>query len=166
MAMNFLKTLREHLRPETVYAHCDIPCGIYDPHLAQVSAHTVVRMMDLIHDVQTKEGSDLEKRNSLVRYVATKEESAELVKHEVRIIWGDYFKDEHLKDHPDLHTLVWKIMKQAGKCRQSIDKKAAQDLLDSVNKFSEIFWKTKGKDTQKAKAAYPTEKEILLPKLG
>jgi nickel superoxide dismutase len=105
-------------------------------------------------------------RNSFVRYVNTKEVHAERVKHEVRIIWGDYFKDEHLKVAPDLHGLVWKIMKQGGKVRQTTDKQAALDLLDSVNRFAEIFWKTKQKETHTVKAPYPTERPMMVPKLA
>jgi nickel superoxide dismutase len=159
--------LRERLRPETAYAHCDIPCGIYDPHLAQVAAHTVVRMVDLIEETLNDDSlSDTEKRNKFVRLVHVKEEHAELAKHEVRIIWGDYFKEEHLKNHPNLHALVWRIMKVAGKTRQTVDKEAATDLLNAVNEFAEIFWKTKSKAATKAKAAYPTERDIVVPNLS
>ena len=33
---------------EEAHAHCDIPCGIYDPHLAQIGALTCIRMNQLI----------------------------------------------------------------------------------------------------------------------
>src|SRR4030042_3740768 len=134
--------------PETVHAHCDIPCGIYDPHLAQIAAHTVIRMNQLIADLAHPEpGSSKEERdkylNSFSRYVAVKEEHAELCKHEVRVIWGDYFKPEHLEEHPDLNNIVWNVMKLGSKVRQSVDMQAAQDLLAEVQKFAEIFWTTK-----------------------
>jgi len=161
--LSILKSLQRWLEPETVYAHCDIPCGIYDPHEAIVAAQTCVRMTDLIAELPTKGLSDVEMRNSFVRYIGTKETHAEKAKHEVRIIWGDYFKDEHLKVAPELHALVWKIMKQGGKVRQSADKQAALDLLDSVNKFAEIFWKTKDKPTHTVEAPYPTKKPMMVP---
>lgn len=165
--MKFLRRIKAKLEPETVHAHCDIPCGIYDPHLAQVAAHTVVRMVDLIHELDGKKDmSEMEKRVNFSRYVAVKEEHGELCKNEIRIIWGDYFKDEHLEEFPDLHELVWKIMKLASKGRQTADKKAAQDLLDAVNKFAEIFWKTKGKSSKAGKSPYPTEKAMVLPQLA
>jgi nickel superoxide dismutase len=160
-----LNQIRELVRAETVYAHCDIPCGIYDPHEAIVAAQTCVRMTDLIAELPTKGLSDVEMRNSFVRYVKTKEDHAEKCKHEVRVIWGDYFKDEHLKTVPDLHNLVWKIMKQGGKVRQTADKQAALDLLDSVNKFAEAFWKTKEKTTHTVEAPYPTKRPMMLPVL-
>src|SRR3972149_2567875 len=102
--------------PETVHAHCDIPCGIYDPHLAQVAAQTVIRMNQLINDLAAPaSGSGKEEwdkyTTSLSRYIAVKEEHAELLKKEVRIIWGDYFKPEHLEKYPDLHSTVFSIMK-------------------------------------------------------
>jgi nickel superoxide dismutase len=162
--MKLFDTIRKRLQPEEVYAHCDVPCGIYDPHLAQVAAHTVVRMVDMMAETMADDKlSESEKRNKVVRLVNVKEEHAELAKHEVRIIWGDYFKEEHLKEFPDLHTLVWTIMKLGSKARQTVDTKVANDLLDNINTFAEIFWKTKGKANKKAKAPYPTEKEIVLP---
>jgi len=164
--MSLLSRVRIALRPETVYAHCDIPCGIYDPHEAQVAAHTVVRMMDLISELPTKSGiTEADRQALMTRYVATKETHAERVKHEVRIIWGDFFKEDHLKAAPDLHATVWKIMKLGSQARQTTDKKVADSLLAEVNKFAEMFWKAKEKPTQTAKAAYPTGKELVLPKL-
>ncbi len=154
------------LRPETVYAHCDIPCGIYDPHAAQVAAHTVVRMVDLIHDLPNKKDADeTTKAQLLSRYSTTKEQHAEIVKHEIRILWGDYFKPEHAQAYPDLNGTIWSTLKAASKARQTVDKKAAEDLLASVNKIAEIFWKTKGIETGTVKAPYPTEKPLVVPRL-
>ncbi len=134
---------------ETVHAHCDIPCGIYDPALAQTAAQTVVRMNQLIDALQPPAASaskaDMDRYlHSLARYTAVKEEHAELAKREVRIIWGDYFKPEHVEKYPDLHATVWNIMKLGSKCRQEVNMQAAQDLLAAVQKFAEIFWQSKG----------------------
>jgi nickel superoxide dismutase len=163
--MSLVRSLRLRLAPEPVFAHCDIPCGIYDPHEAQVAAHTVARMNDLIAELPTKGLSDAEQRNAFTRYVSVKETHAEKVKHEVRIIWADYFKDEHLQKFPELNNLVFKIMKQAGKCKQSTDKKASEELLAEVNQFAEIFWKTKDKQTQTVTAPYPTARPMVVPRL-
>lgn len=162
LAATLAQRILNAFRPEVVHAHCDVPCGIYDPHEAIVAAQTCVRMMDLIGELPMT-AADPETRNKFVRYVNTKEVHAERVKQEVRIIWGDYFKDEHLKVAPDLHALVWKIMKQGGKVRQSTDKQAALDLLDSVNKFAEVFWKTKEKATHIVEAPNPTKKPMMVP---
>ena len=162
----------DRVRPAPVaYAHCDIPCGIYDPHHAQLAAHTVIRMNMLINDLK-KPGSGSKPEeiqefgNKLARYVATKEQHAEIAKSEVRVLWGDYFKPEHVAQFPQLHDLVFKTMKTASKARQEINMAAAEDLLKQVNEIAEIFWKTKGKDVVRAKAPYPTEREIVLPKLA
>ncbi|MCH7541407.1 superoxide dismutase, Ni [Patescibacteria group bacterium] len=139
---------------QTVYAHCDIPCGIYDPHLAQLAAHTVIRMTDLINE---KKGDP----HAIIRYTVVKEEHAELVKHEIRIIWGDYFRPEHVKEYPQLHPLVFDIMKLASKARQEVDEKTAKELLSKVQEFAEIFFKTKGVEPIRIKTVYPTEGEIV-----
>jgi nickel superoxide dismutase len=152
-------------------AHCDIPCGIYDPHHAQLAAHTVVRMNMLIHDLPkpTPESTmeqKMEFHAKLGRYVATKEQHAEIAKHEIRILWADYFKPEHVQAHPQLHEIVWKALKTASKARQENSLPAAEDLLKATNDIAEVFWKTKNVPTVRAKAPYPTEREIVVPKLG
>lgn len=125
----------------TVHAHCDIPCGIYDPHGAEIAAKTVSKMVALINDSQ---GTDLKQRNKFVRCVKVKEEHAELCKRELQVLWSDYFKPEHLKKYPDLHDRFWKALKQAGKCKQSVDAAAAADLEAQVAAIADIFWATKG----------------------
>ena len=97
-------------------AHCDIPCGIYDPHLAQVAALTVIRMDDLMADlVAAHKEHDAEFMNSMGRYVAVKEEHAELCKREIRVIFGDYFKKEHIEKYPELPELTHKIFQLGSK---------------------------------------------------
>ncbi|MDE1823260.1 MAG: superoxide dismutase, Ni [Candidatus Micrarchaeota archaeon] len=151
---------------EEAYAHCDIPCGIYDPHMAQMSAHTVIRMLDMISALPTEPSKmTAEDREKFIRCVNVKEEHAAMVKNEVRIIWGDYFKPEHLKAHPELHDLVWSIMKAGSKSKQTLDMKAAEELLENVQKFAEIFWATKNVQTTRAKSFYPTERTFVYPKV-
>lgn len=153
------------------HAHCDIPCGIYDPHHAQVAAHTVLRMIDLIEQLPKPGSGDGPEAwdayaSKVARHTLVKEQHAELCKHEVRIIWGDYLKPEHVERFPELHDLVWKIMKLASKGRQELDRKAATELLDAVNRFAEIFWQTKGLEATRGKAPYPTEASLVVPKLA
>ena len=145
---------------ETAYAHCDVPCGIYDPHNAQISAHTVIRMINLMKALP-KDDPDHDLKMS--RYIAVKEEHGELVKHEIRILWGDYFKPDHQTQFPELTDLVWKVMKQGSAGRQTADLAQAQALLDSVLKIAEIFWKTKGMTPRRMAAPYPSGGEIVLP---
>ena len=127
--------------PSTVvHAHCDIPCGIYDPHAAALAAQTVARMVELLGGLDGQSAAD---RNKFARCVAVKEQHAEIVKHEVQVIWSDYFKPEHLEANPDLHTKVWNLLKLAGKNKQNIDAEAAAQLQASVKEFADIFWSTK-----------------------
>ena len=138
-----MSRLTEFLAPKTVVrAHCDVPCGIYDPAGAVTAARTVARMVELIGQIEPG-STALADRNKFVRCVTVKEQHAELVKHEVQIIWSDYFKPEHLAANPDLHTKVWNLLKLAGKNKQSIDAEAAAQLEASVKEFAEIFWSTK-----------------------
>ncbi|MFQ5880577.1 MAG: superoxide dismutase, Ni, partial [Dehalococcoidia bacterium] len=100
--------LNRVLPAEEGYAHCDIPCGIYDPHGAQLAAQTVIRMLQLMENLP-KPGANASKEeteayeNSLGRYVTVKEQHAELCKRELLILWGDYFKPQHLQQFSDLH---------------------------------------------------------------
>lgn len=136
-----MSRLTRWFAPTTVaHAHCDIPCGIYDPAQAQLAARTVARMVELINGI---EGDDTAARNKFARCVKVKEEHAELVKREVQVIWSDYFKPEHLALFPDLHTKVWNVLKLAGKNKQSVDAEAAAQLEAAVKEFADMFWATK-----------------------
>ena len=159
-ASRALRALDAIAPPATAEAHCDIPCGIYDPHLMQIAALTVVRMNQLIDGL----GDDAAKsKSSLSRYILVKEEHAEIVKREARIIWGDYFKPEHLEKYKDLHDVTWAIMKLGSKVRQTIDMQAAQDLLARTQRFAEIFWDTKGVATKKQPSNQAVGGEIVVP---
>jgi nickel superoxide dismutase len=131
------------LKPATtVHAHCDVPCGIYDPHQAELAARTVARMVELIGQLPKDAPSEAD-RAKFVRCIAIKEQHAEIVKHEVQVIWSDYFKPEHLERYPDLHDRTWKILKLASKNKQNIDAAAAAELEAAVKEFADIFWSTK-----------------------
>jgi nickel superoxide dismutase len=151
---------------ERAEAHCDVPCGIYDPHQAQIAALTVIRMMDLMTELAGGPEKDiLEFHNTIARHIAVKEEHAELCKREVRVIWGDYFKAEHFEKYPELPGLVHKIMQWGSKSRQTAQREAAIELLSAVNRFAEIYWETKGIITKRVKAPYKPSEEIVYPVL-
>ena len=141
-------------------AHCDVPCGIYDPGTAQISALTVVRMMDLMAVEANEHGA--EHVNSMARYVQVKEEHAENAKQEVRIIWGDYFKKDK---HPNVDDLVHKIMQLGSKSRQTADRENGVAFVEAINEFAAIFWETKGVATKKANAPYAPALEMVYPDL-
>jgi len=125
----------------TVHAHCDIPCGVYETDTMRNAAYTCKVMVQKLKELG--DVSDLEHQNSFVRMVMTKEKHAETVKHEVRIMWGDYFKPEHLESYPDLHDKVWQIMKQASTVKHTVDEAEAQKLIDQVLELADIFAATK-----------------------
>lgn len=125
------------LPAKPVFAHCDIPCGIYDSHAAQLAAKTVLVI------VQKIIGLDVNDRNNFVRMVVVKEQHAELCKKEILILWTDYFKAEHLEKFPNLHDLVWKTTKLCSDNKRGVDETKAQELIEAVDKIAEIFEQTK-----------------------
>ncbi|SRR5258708_3769105 len=138
--MSLLKSLVNLLPSQIVYAHCDIPCGIYDPHGAQLAAKTVLTMVQKINALGTE---SVEDRNNFVRMVTVKEQYAELCKREILILWTDYFKAEHLEKHPDLHELVWKATKLCSENKRNVDEQKAQELMEAVDQIAEVFADTK-----------------------
>ena len=135
--MSILDSLIKILPTRLVYAHCDIPCGIYDPHGAQLAAKTVLAM------VQKAKELDKDDQNNLIRMVMVKEEHAEICKREILILWTDYFKSEHLEKFPDLHDLVWKTAKLCSENKRHIDEIKAKELVEAVDKIADIFAQTK-----------------------
>jgi nickel superoxide dismutase len=166
MLFKVFETLDRLVKFEEASAHCDIPCGIYDPHQAQIAALTVIRMIDLMNDMKQAHGPDTpDYQNNMPRYVLVKEEHAELAKREIRVIWGDYIKQEQLDKFPELPGLVHKIMMLGSKARQTANRETAMELLTAVNRFAEIFWETKGIQTKRVKAPYKPGEEIVYPML-
>ena len=94
----------------TAYAHCDIPCGIYDPNDAIQAAKTVVRMTELMEGLDVSGGPSPSLANSMMRYVYAKEIHAKKAKDDVLVLWTDYFKPEHLEKYPDLHEKIWNCL--------------------------------------------------------
>ncbi|HUC87980.1 MAG TPA: superoxide dismutase, Ni [Candidatus Binatia bacterium] len=117
-----------------VYAHCDLPCGVYDPAQARIEAQSV-------HEMQ-KKYSGLDEENK-VRALFIIDQRAELVKHHLMVLWADYFKPEHLEKYPDLHEKFWMAIKQAGQCKHHNDPSEGQKLLDQIDEIAKIFWETK-----------------------
>lgn len=114
-----------------VHAHCDIPCGIYDPEQARIEAESCLRIME-----KYAESTDDVFR---ARCLAVKEERAELVKHHLDVLWHDYFKPEHLERFPDLHDTFWKAAKQASEVKQTADPAAARHLLDMIDEVDRMW---------------------------
>ncbi len=122
--------------------------GIYDPIAAKIAAQTVEKMVLRIQNLEVPGPSaDAAARhtyaNTISRYTAVKEEHSEICKSELRILWADYFRPEHIESYPDLHTTVWNALKLAGRNKQNVDMDAAKELVATVDRVSEIFWATK-----------------------
>lgn len=164
----FFTALDRFCPPQQALAHCDIPCGIYDPYAAQLAALTVIRMFQLIEGLQEPDSNASKEQrdaymHSLARYTKTKEEHAELCKREVAIIWSDYMKPENLETIPNLHDTVWRIEKLAGQTKQQMNKQNAEQLLASVNEFAELFWRTKGVPTRRIPSHQTVGYELVVP---
>jgi len=119
----------------TVYAHCDLPCGVYDPAQARIEAESVLKIMQ-----KYAESSDEVFRT---RALIIKEERAELAKRHLWVLWTDYFKPEHLEKHPNLHDLMWRATKAASQAKHSVDPADGQKLLDLIAQVTEVFNATK-----------------------
>ncbi len=121
--------------PAQVLAHCDLPCGVYDPAQARIEAESVKACM-----VKFNDSSDEEFRT---RATFIKEERSDLVKHHLWVLWTDYFKPEHLERFPELHTSFWNATKSAGEAKKTNDVAVAERLLAEIAEIDTIFWETK-----------------------
>ena len=135
---------------ELVEAHCDGPCGVYDPASARIAAEAVLSMTKKLLGLSDPGHSDpaavAAYHNTFSRYVAIKEEQAHLAKAEVLVLWTDYFKPAHLAAHPDLHDIIWQTTKLCSAAKQHVDLDAATQLMDNIEKIHNIFWATKGRE--------------------
>lgn len=117
-----------------VYAHCDLPCGVYDPAQAMIEAKSVYAIMTKFDGLDD---------HGKTRAIIIKEQRAELVKHHLWVLWSDYFKPEHLEKHPDLHEKFWLATKQASECKHHNDPSVAKKLIDMIQEISDIFDQTR-----------------------
>ena len=147
---------------KTAYAHCDIPCGIYDPYLVQRAAHTIIRMTQLLTEIKPED--DLKSDHSIARITKVKEDHSNILEEELETLRNDYFKEEHFKEYPKLNDLFVQVLKSSAKARQNIDMTSAQETLAKVQEIAEIFFKTKNVLPIRVKTVYPTGGEIVLHK--
>jgi nickel superoxide dismutase len=126
------------LTPRTVVlAHCDLPCGVYDPAQARIEAESVKAICE-----KYQANSDSEFRT---RALIIKEQRSELVKHHLWVLWTDYFKQPHFDKYPQLHQLFNEATKLAGATgsKGSADPETAGKLLEKIDEIGKIFWETK-----------------------
>ncbi len=117
-----------------VYAHCDLPCGVYDPLQAKIEAVSISKIMEKYTELSADDKT---------RAIFIKEQRAELVKHHLWVLWTDYFKPEHLEKYPNLHDLFWRATKQAGATKKTTDIAEAKKLHELIDEISKIFAETK-----------------------
>jgi len=148
MLSDALKSIFNKLPAKSVHAHCDGPCGVYDPASARVAAEAVLSMtkkLIALAPAGNDQASIAAYNNTFSRFVAIKEEEAQKTKKELLILWTDYFKPEHLSTYPDLHDTFWKAAKLCSASKVSIDQSKAEELLSAVQKIHSMFWSSKGR---------------------
>ncbi|MDY6938891.1 MAG: superoxide dismutase, Ni [Cyanobacteriota bacterium] len=132
-----------------LHAHCDGPCGVYDPASARIAAEAVVSMTKKILDMQPPSGDDrvamASYENTVSRYIQIKEEQAQLTKKELLVLWTDYFKPVHLEQFPQLHTKFWNAAKLCSACKVEVNLDRANELMDAIKEIQEMFWATKNR---------------------
>jgi nickel superoxide dismutase len=139
-----MSLLSRILRPSNVaFAHCDGPCGVYDPASSRIAAEAV---LSLAKKALALNGDDPATVNSRTRFILIKEQQADIVKHELDVLWHDYFKPEHLEKYPDLHDTFWKATKLASRCKHELSAEAGEELVQACEKVHNMFWATKGRD--------------------
>ncbi|MGL5074233.1 MAG: superoxide dismutase, Ni [Waterburya sp.] len=149
--------IKNYFPAPEVHAHCDGPCGVYDPASARITAEAVVSMTKKIIDLEVPAAGDkaanIAYQNTLSRYVAIKEEQAQKTKEDLLILWTDYFKPVHLEQYPDLHDTFWKAAKLCSACKVEVSIEHANELMEAVQKIHDMFWATKGRNVTWYKAS-------------
>ncbi len=157
MLKQLITTFKNFFPAPEVSAHCDGPCGVYDPASARIAAEAVVSMTKKILELEHPEIGDksamISYHNTLSRFVAIKEEQAQITKDELLILWTDYFKPKHLEQYPDLHDTFWKAAKLCSACKVEVSSQHANELMDAVHKIHDMFWSSKDKDVTWYKAS-------------
>ena len=151
--MKFISFLAKVIPEQVVYAHCDIPCGVYDPTPAQIAAHTVLRMTQLLGEKTSA--------HDVSRIAHVKEHHGKIVEEELGTLENDYFKEEHYKVNPKLKELLSETVKLSTKTRQEVNLDACKEMLEKVLQIAEIFYKTKNVNPVRVKSLYPTEGQIV-----
>ena len=149
MLRSAISSILKRLPAKKALAHCDGPCGVYDPASARIAAEAVLSMTKKLIALAPPEGSDAiawaTYNNTFSRFVAVKEEQAQETKEELLILWTDYFKPEHLAAFPDQHDTFWKAAKLCSACKVNIDQGKAEELMAAVEKIHNMFWTSKGR---------------------
>ena len=161
-----LANVRRWFKLPVAEAHCDIPCGVYDPAPMQIAAVSVLRFLDQLADLDTSPTASVSDKARLSRLITEKERHAQEVKDAAVVIWGDYFNAERIAAHPQIHALTHQIMQAASACKQETARENGERLVALVNEFAELFWATKGVNTRRVTAAYEPRCAVVQPELA
>src|SRR6201999_2316782 len=120
------ESMRLMRRVAIASAHCDLPCGVYDPAQARIEAESVKAIME---KYQGNEDPVFRTRALII-----KEHRPERVKHPLWVLWTDSFKPPHFEKYPQLHELFNKASKAAGASggKGEVDPAKGQELLDLI----------------------------------
>jgi len=150
MIKHLTSKINEYFPASEVEAHCDGPCGVYDPASARIAAEAVLSMTKKILALEVPAAGDAQGmiayQNTLSRYISIKEEQAHLAKTELLVLWTDYFKPVHLDAHPDLHDVFWKAAKLCSAVKVGVSLDDANALMAAIENIHNIFWGTKNRD--------------------
>ena len=130
-------------------AHCDGPCGVYDPASARIAGEAVQSMtkkMLALAENHSENSGSASYLNTMGRYASIKEEEAQKCKDELLVLWTDFFKPQHLEAIPDLHEIFWKAAKLCSACKVEVSAQHAQELMDAIEAIHNMFWSVKGKE--------------------
>ena len=131
-------------------AHCDGPCGVYDPASARIAGEAVQSMTNKMLTLTcpaTEDGPAMAAYlNTMSRYASVKEEEAQKCKDELLVLWTDFFKPQHLEANPDLHDTFWHAAKLCSACKVEVSTVHAQELMDAIEAIHSMFWGIKGRE--------------------
>ncbi|HJM19913.1 MAG TPA: superoxide dismutase, Ni [Candidatus Thalassarchaeaceae archaeon] len=140
----------EQFEPIEAEAHCDGPCGVYDPASARIAGEAVQSMTKKMLALECPDANDSASMaaylNTMSRYASIKEEEAQKCKDELLVLWTDFFKPQHLESIPNLHDIFWNAAKLCSACKVEVSSVHAQELMDACEEIHNLFWSAKGLD--------------------
>jgi len=125
----------------TAFAHCEIPCGIYDDQarINMILEHiaTIEKSMQQIKIIEKEKNPD---SNQLVRWIMNKEHHAT----EIQTIVAQYFMTQRIKlgvkDYNKKLSLLQQMLVYSMKCKQTTDLENAAKLREFVKQFHQLYF--------------------------
>lgn len=141
--MQIRPMIERFIRPsQQAFAHCDLPCGIYDPAQARIEAESVRAIQQRYQNADQFKGAQSTEEYQ-ARALVIKEQRANMVKEHLWVLWTDYFTPAHLEKYPQLHQMFWTATKEAGAAKKSTDPAQGEKLLAAIAEIDKVFWETK-----------------------